>query len=234
MGNTAAQSIRGTSIAGPRRFHGGVMENPDLGSRGCHPGWMRRVFASLLVTVFVAAACGDDEPTERQGTTRIDITTGPTAVESVGLPVELPVELAEALVDQVRAYVKSGVVRTLRTGEPGDLAQVFDDAALASLESDEGAAMLDRGAPAATGDILASAEPVVLTGLADATGGIVLVSAHLDLEVVSHTEGGALTITRVGDLTFAPAGDHWKITAFRVGVSRAGAGVEEVAEARAP
>jgi len=63
-------------------------------------------------------------------------------------------------------------------------------------------------------------------GLADAAGTVVLVAAHLDLEVVAGTDDGDLTVHRVGDLTFAPVENTWKITTYDVAVTRSGAGVE--------
>jgi len=199
---------------------------------GCHPFRMQRLLASVFI-VGLLAGCGSGSDEEAVGST-IEIPMGFAGVESAGPPVELPDGIQEIVVDAVDAYVRDGIVATLRTGEPERLDDVFDTAALASLETESGAALLDRGVPEATGDLTAVAEPVIVVGLADGAGVIVLVSAHVDLEVVATTDEGELRITRVGDLTFAPAGDTWRITAFSMLVARDGAGIEETAEAVAP
>ena len=185
---------------------------------------MSRVLAACAV-LLVAAACGNDGSDESASTT-IEVPEGIVGVESVGGPVELPKKVRDQVLEGVRTYVENGVVSTLRNGKPGQLGPAFDEAALAGLGTDAGRSMLDRGAPAATGDVRAQAQPVVLVGLADAAGTVVLVAAHLDLEVVAGTDDGDLTVHRVGDLTFAPVENTWKITTYDVAVTRSGAGVE--------
>lgn len=197
---------------------------------------MARLLAALSVLVLVVVGCGGDDDSDggREATTEVEIPTGLSGVESVGGPVELPRAVEKRVTAGVKAYVERGVVPTLRTGEPEKLEGVFDPATLASLGTDMGAQLLDRGAPRATGDIRAVSQPLVLVGLADSAGVIPLVAAHLELEVVAETEDGELTITRVGDLTFAPHEDgSWKITAYRALVARSGAGVPtETTEAK--
>lgn len=178
-----------------------------------------------LAAALVAAGCSSgsseaaDAP-EPEIVTVIEVPAGEIVIQSAGPAASLSPEVTDALLDAVETYVTDGVVATLRDGEPGDLSGVFDPAALATLDTPEGAALLDRGAPAVTGDLRAIAEPVTLTALVDESGTAVLISAALVLVVEATTDGGDVTITRVADLTFAPTADGWLVTTYKASVFR--------------
>lgn len=179
----------------------------------------------LVVLMTAVAACSRSGPNHNSAETTVSIEPGDVTVESAGAPVELPDADRKAILDGVRAYVEDGVVATLRDGQPKAMKSVFDAAALAQVKGGDTAVLFDDGAPPAKGDITATTKPVTITALADATGTIVLVTAKLNLTVTAGTEDGDLTTQRVGELTFAPSADGWKITAFDLSVRRTGAGV---------
>jgi hypothetical protein len=60
------------------------------------------------------------------------------------------------------------------------------------------------------------AKPVKISGLADASGTLLLLATNLSLKVKAAVGSGAVTVTRDVELTFDKPGDNWVVTAYRV------------------
>jgi hypothetical protein len=165
-----------------------------------------------------SASTDDDAPVEGE----IDLKVGDVVVESLGDPAELPRQARNRVLEQVQRYVDEATLAPLIDGEPADLRPLFADTVAQRI----GRSGRDRGAltddlvPAASESIEARAKPVQLSALADGAGGWVMVGATVDYTVDATVDGGPVTIHRVGDLYFEPAGKAWKIVAYDVGVGR--------------
>ncbi|CAB5034460.1 unannotated protein [freshwater metagenome] len=119
------------------------------------------------------------------------------------------------------------MVTPLRKGKPASaaLANMFDAPALARLSGPDRTVVLDEGLPRAVGKIDVSSPPIPLTGLADASGNTILVSADVKLTAKARTEKGVIGVTRVGTFVLAPdTSGIWKITGWTLTTDRRGPG----------
>ena len=136
-------------------------------------------------------------------------------------------EVSAAVMTTLGEYAESAMVTPLRKGKPASaaLANVFDAPALARLSGPDRTVVLDEGLPRAVGKIDVSSPPIPLTGLADASGNTILVSADVKLTAKARTEKGVIGVTRVGTFVLAPdASGIWKITGWTLTTDRRGPG----------
>jgi hypothetical protein len=174
----------------------------------------------------VLSGGGGDSGPEFEASTSVDLTAGEVQVVGLRLePIELPAEVRDQMLSTIGTYVDGGVVKALRTGKADDaeLAPIFDAAATAQLAGAARTIVYDEGLPKAVGKITITTPPVAFTGLADAEGAIVLVSANLDLKITARAEKGTVTVQRTGSFVFAPDPTGvWKITGWTFAVTRGG------------
>jgi hypothetical protein len=155
----------------------------------------------------------------------VDLVVGEVRNENAGLPAQLPPEVQEQVMTTVGAYVEGALIDVVSEGEPGaDLATVFDAGAAARLDGPDRAVLVEEGLPELTGDFEPSAQPVILTGLSDASGAFVMVSAFFNYAAEAEVKGGRVTIGRATELTMVPEGAAWKITGYDVVLLRDGPG----------
>jgi hypothetical protein len=197
-------------------------------------GGKRAALIALAVVAVIAIAGGafavlsggGDSGPEFKASTSVDLTAGEVQVVGLRLaPVELPAEVRDQMLSTIGTYVDGGIVKALRTGKADDaeLAPIFDAAATAQLAGDARTIVYDEGLPKAVGKITITTPPVAFTGLADAEGAIVLVSANLDLKITARAEKGTVTVQRTGSFVFAPdPSGVWKITGWTFAVTRGG------------
>jgi hypothetical protein len=186
----------------------------------------------IAIVAFVALSGGGGggkEAPKFKASTVVDLKVGESKVEGVNFSkaVTISDDAKNKILAALDTYVANAIVEPLRKGKADDakLVTTFDAAAAAKVPADR-AALTDEGLPTAVGKITVTTPPVALTGLADFDGNLILVSAAVDLHVTSRAEKGTTTIRRVASFVFAPdAGGDWKITAWTVGVTRAGFGV---------
>jgi hypothetical protein len=196
--------------------------------------------AVALVAGVVVASCSGGghegatkaaEPTTTTvGEASVDIPLGNVSVASAGPAATLSADQSQRVVDALTTYVKGASVQPLRTGKPAtaDFSGVFAPATLVTATTTDRAVLLDEGLPVVTGKLTVKAGPVTLTGLADQSGNVVLVSANLvtDTTGVTAVKGSPLHVLRQADLTLQPdPAGTWKITAYGVLVKREGAGL---------
>lgn len=195
----------------------------------------RRIFALLgallgvvLIGVAVWAVFLRDGSFEDSGPsgTKVEVTPGQVFSETVGEPIAFPDDQRDLLVENVRSYIETATVHPLRSGEPAEgLEEIFDPAAVTSIQGSDGEVMLDQGLPEVTGKLSAVSQPVVITALADASGTWVMASAQISLDVRGGLDDGTIRIRREGELLFVPDAGGWKIAAYDVFVARSGPGV---------
>ena len=158
----------------------------------------------------------------------VNLAAGPTAMNTVSFAGgTFSPEVSAAVMTTLGEYAESAMVTPLRKGKPASaaLANVFDAPALARLSGPDRAVVLDEGLPRAVGKIDVSSPPIPLTGLADASGNTILVSADVKLTAKARTEKGVIGVTRVGTFVLAPdASGIWKITGWTLTTDRRGPG----------
>jgi hypothetical protein len=205
------------------------------------------VVAIIAVVVALAAGGGGGDgasrPAKPHATVRVPHTNvslqlGDVSTDSAGPAAQLSPEQSQAVMKAIGDYVTVATVNPLHTAKPaGDLAGVFDPAALARVTGVDRGVMVDEGLPKVTGDLDITAQPVAVVALADQNGGIVLATAKLDLDITGQTgsDAGPLHIVRRGDLVLAPdASGAWKVTSYNVAVARTGAGLDPTTTTVAP
>lgn len=158
----------------------------------------------------------------------VTLVAGTLAMESAGPTVVFDEAIRDAVMAAIEQYLAVGIVSALREGTASDteLAAAFDDGAMARLAGPDRTIVLDEGLPEARGKLAVTVQPVTLTGLADANGATVIVTAALDLSVSTRTMTGEVAIARTGDLVLAPGADGvWRVTAYALHVERSGKGL---------
>ena len=158
----------------------------------------------------------------------VNLAAGPTAMNTVSFAGgTFSPDVSAAVMTTLGEYAESAMVTPLRKGKPASaaLANVFDAPALARLSGPDRTVVLDEGLPRAVGKIDVSSPPIPLTGLADASGNTILVSADVKLTAKARTEKGVIGVTRVGTFVLAPdASGIWKITGWTLTTDRRGPG----------
>ena len=193
------------------------------------------LIAVAVGAVLVMSGGSSDDAEDAAGTrqvanTDIAIEAGEVTADSAGPPVSVSPEQASAVIDLIGDYVETAIVKPLRTGQPaGDLAGVFDAAALARAQGIDRAALVDEGLPKVAGHLTVTATPVAIAGLGDQAGNLVALTAAVDLDVSASAVGKAapLHIVRTGSFVLSPdGGGAWKVSAYDVQVTRDGGGID--------
>ena len=192
----------------------------------------RRVRATIL-TFTALLAMGATVATASPASARtrkplVKITVGDVTMYKVGNdPNTIPDDVRAKIVEALSTYLNAATVKPLQTGAVDDaaLATTLGPAATQRASGFDRATLVDEGIPKATGRIVVNTLPVKLTGLADGSGQIVVVTARLDSIARTRTENGAVTISRKGDLVFTPDGGTWKIDGYDLAVERSGKGL---------
>jgi hypothetical protein len=200
---------------------------PCAPRRGTRSLWWA-LAAPVAATLLVAGCSGSTKhasPARKTTTTTVGkgnvaLRVSVAGVESAGQPAAVPDAAKNAISQSVNTYVQSATVHPMQSGRPaGDIAALFTAGAAARLATDL-PAFIDSGLPAATGPVAAKTATVVLTGLAQQDGAVVLVDAGLTLDVAARTKGGPESVQRTADLVFANDGGTWKIASYDVRVTR--------------
>lgn len=196
------------------------------------------VAIAAIVVIFVMAG-GDSGDTKTASTApvtvphgnKVSLPLGDVTADSAGPAVTVSPEQSQQVLAVLGEYVKGATVQPLRSGAPAtaDLGTVFDAGTLAQATTTDRGVVLDEGLPMVTGTLDVVAQPIALTGLGDQGGNLSLVTAAVLVDVQGQTEskGGPLHIIRKADFVLAPDGaGAWKVTAYSMVVSRAGAGLD--------
>lgn len=161
----------------------------------------------------------------------VRLAPGPVRVETTGAPGELPNPDRRAVLATLAAYVQDATLRPL-AGRAPTLGTLSPDLA-GALDERQRDALVDEGLPLAAGRPRVRAAPVPLTALLDGDGRPVLVGAALDVTVRAPRPGrGPIEVHRRGELVLRAVGGEWRISSFRLEVSRTPAGAPEAGGAR--
>lgn len=142
-------------------------------------------------------------------------------------PATIPDEVRDKVIATLTAYMNAATVNALKTGtvDEGALAGTLAPATVARAAGPDRAALVDEGLPVAVDRVTVKALPITLSGLADADGRVVVVTAGVTATTRTKTEKGAVKITRKGEFVLSPEGDTWKIDGYDLVVDRTGKGL---------
>jgi hypothetical protein len=185
--------------------------------------------AALFVSVAVGAAFPVTAgAAKKKPKPVVNMSVGELAVFRVGNdPQTIPDDVRDKVMATIGTYVTAATVKPLQKGAVDDaaLASTLAPAATARASGPDRATLVDEGLPKALGRIVVSAEPIKLTGLADAQGQVVVVTAALKTTTTAKTAKGSLLITRTGELVLSPDAGGWRIDGYDLAVERVGKGI---------
>jgi hypothetical protein len=199
------------------------------------------VVALLVVAALTFIDIGGDGDGGRGGkrtqvvSAGLKLQTGGTKAENAGVPVELPGEIPTELLKIVGTYVDEGLVQPLLTGSQIDLKKVrplFDAAAGETATGRDRATVFEEGLGEVAID-RAEPAPVFFTGLSDASGTFVLVTAGFNLVLGGEGADGKVAIERSHELAFVQQDGAWKITGYDLVVVRDAPGLGATTTTRA-
>ncbi len=186
------------------------------------------VLFALVLVCMLAAACGGGKkhaspggpPAVNAKSTLARLTIGAVRVDSIGPNVKIPRDTEKTILDAAQKYVNTAVVAPLDKGavDPA-FASVFDTGVRSQATTVDRDVLTDEGIGKVTSYEQVSS-PLTLTGLADGSGQFLYLAVNFFETVNGKTEAGPITSGRDVELTFAPSGKDWLVTAYRVKVQR--------------
>lgn len=182
--------------------------------------------ACAVVLALLLAACGGSKAKGQPSTTKpkvLGVSTatlkvGTVDIESAGAS-SIPIDPAtgKAVLATAQKYINAAVFAPLGRGQVAahDFSGLFDASVRPAATGTDEAALtdLDVGKVASYS---AKATPVELSALEGGFGELVYIATNFDLTVKAAATTGPLTLTHHIELTFAPTGKDWLITAYRV------------------
>ena len=178
---------------------------------------------SCLALAALAGCSGGDDNGKAQGSTAVKSAIGTAAalklgavdMQAVGFPPSLDKATKAALLTGAQTYVDSALYEPLTSGKVGAKFGGLFEAGIRKAATTTDAAALTESSVGKVEGYKATSTPVAVSGLADAAGGILYLSTNFDVNVKATTEAGPLTIARTVELTWAPSGKNWSVTAYR-------------------
>ncbi len=141
---------------------------------------------------------------------------GKVDVESAGPNVSIDKSTQNAVLALAQQYVATAMIAPLSTNALGSgYPALFDDGVRQSATTTDAAALTDAGIGKTT-SFDEKTTPVTISALADQLGGIDYLATNFNVNISAKTADGPATITRTVELTFAPSGRSWLVTAYRV------------------
>jgi hypothetical protein len=184
------------------------------------------ILLTVLAVVLFAGGGGSGKAKHKaiKVSANVKLVAGQVKNENAGAAAQLSADAQATILKSVARYVDDGVIKPAeKHRKAADLSPLFDQGAAARQAGFDRAALYEESLPKVTA-LKAQADPVELTGLSDANGAFVLVTAKFNLTLDAKTEAGAVTVKRATELTFAPQSNEWRITSYDVRVERSGPG----------
>lgn len=158
----------------------------------------------------------------------VKLSAGDLTVYRVGNdPQTIPDDIRDKVIATLTAYMNAATVKALQTGtvDEAALSATLSPAAVTRAAGPDRATLVDEGLPVAVDRVVVTAQPIALSGLADADGHVVVVTAGVTATAKTKTAKGRVKIIRKGDFVLSPDGDAWKIGGYDLVVDRSGKGL---------
>jgi hypothetical protein len=187
------------------------------------------VIVALAILAFVSCssgssktrAAGTSTSTRPPATKKVQaLKIGTVHIESAGPPLDLSKTTREAVLASAQRYVDTGVYGPLDSGAVATgYATLFETPIRTAATTVDRAALTELSVGKAE-KYSAKASPVAVSGLVDASGALLYLATNFTMQERVTTASGPLEVTRIVELTFAPNGKHWQVTAYRVVATR--------------
>lgn len=185
----------------------------------------RTFFCVSCLALAALAGCsgGSADSGKEQGGTATKSAIGTAAalklgavdLQAVGMPPTLDKQTKAALLTGAQTYVDSAIYEPLTSGKVGaKYADLFEPGVRKAATGADAPALTET-AVGKVEDYKATSTPVAVSGLADGFGGLVYLSTNFDVNVAATTAAGPVAIKRTVELTWAPNGKKWSVTAYR-------------------
>jgi hypothetical protein len=188
-----------------------------------------RIALVLVVCALLLGACSGGDSSDDGNTTgdknaptvkTAPLALGEVKVVSAGPPTDIDKKTREIVLKVSQKYLATAVHEPLNTGQIGDGYNTLFDPSVR-----EAALVADRDAltEMPVGKVDSYTETtgkVQLSGLADNAGSLLYIGSRFTETVKAKTAAGPVSITRSTELTFAPSGKNWLVTAYRVAAAR--------------
>ncbi len=190
---------------------------------GARPSRSLRAFVAAAFVCLVAAACSSSNKhasanatPQAVASTTAALKIGSVDVQSAGPNVNLDKNTQKAVLAQAQRYVDTAMIAPLSTGALGaGYGPLFDDGVRLGATTTDVNTLTDTGIGKTNG-FDEKTTPVTISALADQLGGIDYLAANFTVNINAKTSDGPATIARTVELTFAPSGKNWLVTAYRV------------------
>ncbi len=174
-----------------------------------------------LVLANLAGSGGDTKPKHVANSVGLVLKIGKVNVQSAGPPPRINSSVKQAVLDSSQSYVDDAVLAPLENGKLNPAyAKIFDLGVRRSATGSDRGTLTEVSTGKLKAPVKATATQVQLDGMGDQTGKLVLVAASFRVQVDAKGSGGPVKITRGAELTFAPVGNRWLVTAYRFVVIR--------------
>jgi hypothetical protein len=141
---------------------------------------------------------------------------GPVDVESAGPPTPISTAVGKAVLTDAQGYLDDALFAPLKDGRVGvGFASHFDPQVKAAATGQDAATLTNAGI-GKVADLKTTATPVYLSALDGTLGELMYVATNFDVTETGKTDAGNVSITHHVELTFAPVGRDWLVTAYRV------------------
>jgi hypothetical protein len=192
------------------------------------------VLALVLVNLAGSGSSKAEKPKHVANSVGLVLEIGAVNVQSAGPPARITSSVSQAVLDSSQSYVDDAILAPLEKGHLDQgYARIFDPGVRRAATGKDRAALTEVRTGSLKAPVKATATKVRLDGMGDQTGKLVLVAATFGVDVNAKGSGGPVKIQRLAELTFAPQGGRWVVTAYRVGVKRTTPAQTAAAVARA-
>jgi hypothetical protein len=183
------------------------------------------VGAVALALVLALTACGGggkhgSTPPTTSAHKVVEIKTsmlkiGGVDVESAGPSSPIPANVARTVLTNAQGYLDAALFEPLKDGRVGKgFASKFDPGLKAAVAQDKGT--LTNVNVGKFTDLKTTATPVLMSALDGTLGELMYVATNFDVTEKGKTATGNAAMTHHVELTFAPFGSRWLVTAYRV------------------
>jgi hypothetical protein len=184
-----------------------------------------RLGAGALALVLLLAACGGGGKHESASTTTkpkvAEVKTsvlriGTVDVESAGPSTPIPTKVGKAVLTTAQGYLDDALFTPLKDGKVGGGYASHFDPKVKAAATGQDAPTLTNGRIGKVDGLRTKATPVLLSALDGTLGDLMYVATNFDVTETGKTDAGNVSLTQHVELTFAPVGHDWLITAYRV------------------
>jgi hypothetical protein len=185
-----------------------------------------RLGAGALALVLLLTACGGGgkHESDTSSTTKPKVAEVKTSklkigrvdVQSAGPSTPIPTKVGKAVLTTAQGYLDDALFAPLKDGKVGaDYASHFDGKVISAARGND-SATLTNARIGKIDSLKTKASPVYLSALEGTLGDLMYVATNFDVTETGKTDAGKVSLVQHVELTYAPVGHDWLVTAYRV------------------